>query len=246
MARTLVKYLFLVALGAGIAFALVKNERIRRAMHFANQPVLLAEVLVPDADIEGTTTPLTEAMPMTAVPPEVRRSKRVSWEMLDHRRPKDPATDPTTGRTQIMYLDAPLEQRLSSVLSSAKLPLPVLRLGAVTVADRSVVGVEFFCGRPPGRPAIEETAARLVHLVFESSKAVDEVDAIAVPWRTVHGYKPPAYFSVSARRVDYIPSMDGISVREILDRYGATWWDARVMSDFPYPTPEMGPTARTP
>lgn len=245
MRANLVRYLVLTLVGVFLARALVKVDGIRRAMHFATHPVLLAEQ-TPSEETE-TTSSLTPDNSPSPRPAHPHAARRISWEELDRRRPKDPETDPTVGKTQILYLDAPLEMRLSSVLADAHCGLPVLRLGVVTVGGHSCAGVEFWCGAPPSRTAIEQTAVKIIHLCFETQKSLDEVDVVAVPWRTVKGYKPPSYFSVAARRVDYVPSSENLVARQVLDRFGAAWWDPRVMSDFPVPaTPAVRTTARTP
>lgn len=233
-----VRYVGLFLLAVVISRALVKLNRVRQSMHFATHPVLLAE-----ADHAEST----EAMPGTKpknVPGMDDKTlglggakRRISWNELDskHHR-KDASTDPTTGKVVPRYLDPVLEMRLSSVFSEIPGALPVLSVGVVTVGGRSIAGLEMWSGEPASRTAIEDSAAHLIQVSFETIKTLDEVDITAVPWRTVRGYKPPSFFSVAARRVDYIPSTENVSSREVLDRFGACWWDYRVMSDYPVTT----------
>jgi hypothetical protein len=222
------RFLILWVLGAATAVALCGSVEVRRALRVPTHPVLLAEYTSPTEDVEDVAAPDATAP---------RAARRMSWHELERRRPKSVAADPLVGKMQILYMDAPLEMRLSSVLQAAGLQLPILKVGIATRGGRSIAGVDFYSGTPPARAPIEDTAVRIITLAFQTIETLDEIDLTAVPWRSVKQYKPPAYFSVAARRIDYLPPLPDDSPRLLLDRYGAAWWDPRIMSDFPATEP---------
>ncbi len=186
----------------------------------------------PSGHPSGSEAVSPSALPAASPSPSPTASAtpfhRMSWEELEKGPPRNPAADPLSGRTVLLYFDQHKEMVLSSMLS--RLPLPILRLGVVPSSGRHLAFVEFWCGNPPSRSAIEQTASGIIDIIFSNEPSVDEVDAIAVPWRTIRAAKPPTFFSVVAQRRAWADIKGWAPSQQLRDEYGAVWWDPRVQS----------------
>ena len=217
-----------------MAVLLLELPEVRRAMGFPpDMPAALTVVYEAfesltegpeSAPMDGTTllpSPSTVAVP--------RGRQRLSWALIDKEGlPKDPRANPQIGKTQISYLNQSIESRLSVRYQRTSLPLRVLHIQVMDVGSRHACAIQFWCGNPPYRETIELTAADLITTTFEAMPDMEEIDLEAVPWRAVQGTRPPAYYAISAHRIQY----PGISYlahpRFLLDRFGPQWWDPRV------------------
>lgn len=162
---------------------------------------------------------------------------RTSWALLDQGLPPtDPRTDPRDGRIWISHFQPEIEMRLSTLYRRARLPLPVLRISFVRGGEPSRCGLEIWTGSPPGRGAIEATAARVIALTFQAVPGLQELDVVAVPWRTVKKSRPPTYYSVLARRADLVDVGPLRSPQYLLEHFGPQWWDPRVRFALPVPS----------
>lgn len=243
----------LVALGVILGLGFLAIPTVRHHLNLApDAPNPLGELLEP--------TPLPEQPEITPVEQmewarNSNRFTRPSWQANEHgARPRDPRTDPRRGTTETMFFQTALEVKLSTALREARLPNKILKIGirrvhssAVGSTASSIVKhgvpaadaqrgpcfcyIEVYSGMPVSRPAIEETVDRAIELTFRTVPEVVEVDVVAVPWRTVRAYRPPAYFSVTAERVAYLPVAGVRSHMENLRTCGAVWVDAKVMPD---------------
>lgn len=235
----------LAAVGFVLAALALSNAELRRWVRIpADAPDPIRWIVGPSSEVDSRIVPLDQMKGQSGP----NRFKRASWEGIEGKaRPADPRTDPKRGTTQTMFLHTRFETRLSSMLRRARLPNKVLRVGISIPATRprqnsnpqtpvqarqgSVCFIEIDSRTPACRPDIEESVDRAVQIAFDTLPMVDEVDVVAVPWRTVQGMKPPILFSVSARRNAWFGVAGARSHMENLRTAGAVWVDPHVMSD---------------
>lgn len=240
-ARACVVLAVLVAVGICAGVLAISDPDVRRLARLSPDvpnPLVLAAAAQP---VDPRVIPL-DVMGARKGPNPFQRT---SWEGIEHRPPpRDPRTDPRRGSTQAMYFHPRLEMRLSSALRRGGVTCKVLRVGialpgtpraARPATGGGVCSIEIYCGSPAGRHAVEESVDRAVQVAFDTLPMVDEVDVVAVPWRTVQGKKPPVRYSVSARREMWFGVSGARSHAENLRTCGAVWCDPHVMSGCPPP-----------
>lgn len=250
--RAVLSVVFLTAVGIVTALSLLAVPDVQRLLMVPPETPNLITLLYGETPQEDSRIIPLEQMGRMKGP---NRFKRLSWEGVEHStRPDDPRSDPTHGTTQVEFFHTDSEMRLSSALRQARLPNKVLKLGiwcpptahgkgkkphpapSSTPDSKSghcVCYIEVYAGDPVSRAAVEETADRALTIAFDSEPMIDEIDLVAVPWRTIRGHKPPTYFSVTAQRDAYFAVAGARSHAENLRNCGAVFADPRVMSDFP-------------
>lgn len=146
------------------------------------------------------------------------------------------------GGPRLSYHSPQDEMRLVNRFRAARLPLRVVRVGAIR-RDASCYAVARFLGAGASRDAIRRQALVMIGAAYTDFRDLQQLDLVADDRPETRERRPVVLFSISARRSRLALLDPSLPPGRRLAALGSTWFSPEVPLD-PPPVPEVARALR--